>query len=464
MYKAPEGKVEVQASRRENPVQRKEFNVLLLRTRRLPPDLQRTDHDHRQRLHPVHTRAVLPFILALQAPKIDSGAMALLKKNRDAMFALRGYRARCQMVTKVFNADKESGPARMSYQFSVLTAAKPNLVRYEMWEVGNSKSVDWKPKASPDFAVVADGKKRWMQAHQNYSVLEETDPRTIETANEPWGGFYSVDDTLYERARSSLQKQDDVVIRLGKRERLDGTLCDAIEIRIKEQHGKKSIETRTVVLLRPDGLVRRQTTTTIRNGAVFINTADLLHIEKNPNLRRQSYAYIPPKGAKLFAAPNLDPEATSQPTLLANGSAAPDFVAKDQNGKEIRLSDLKGKVVVLDFWASWCAPCVASMPHTQDVAAKLQKEGLPVVVLAVDDAEKASAFDAWVKKNGAEYPALRFAYSPLEVQVSSKLFKATGIPTQYVIDETGTIRASFIGFSGETNTLEKALRAAAQKG
>lgn len=404
---------------------------------------------------------MLPLILALQAPKVDPGALALLKKNRDAMIALRGYRAQCRMVLKNFRPDLEAGQRPLAYQLSSVTSAKPNLIRYEMWEVGDRNALASKPTTAPQFAVVSDGKKRWMQANKTYFVEEDSDPKNLMTANEPWDGFFTIDGSLFERVRSSREKQDLVTVHLLKREKVDGVLCDKVEVDLKQRQRGQTRETRIVVFLRPDGLVRRQTTKTSRGGSVLIETADLLRIEKNPDLSRQSYAYVPPKGVKAFEMPKGREEATSHESLLANGSAAPDFTARDRNGQEVRLSDLKGKVVVLDFWASWCAPCVASMPHTQNVADKLRKEGLPVTVLAVDDGETRDAFKAWVAKNGERYSALTFAYSPTERRVSGNLFKVTGIPTQYIIDAQGIIRASFIGYRGETDALEKAIRAAA---
>lgn len=403
------------------------------------------------------------FILpAVQSSKVDSVAMAILKKNRDAMFALRGYRARCQLVSKSLNP--EPGRAPVSFQFSVLTAAKPNLISYQMWETKGPKSAVEKPAGAPDFAVASNGKKTWTQSHKSYFISETADPHTFETVMEPWDGFYVPDRTYFEQMRSHLEKKDDVVVRSLGREKVDGALCDKVEIDLSEQHGGKSRKSRTIVFFRPDGLVRRQLTTETSGKAVFITSCNLLHIEKNPDLRRQSYAYTPPKGSTPFKAPEGGPEATSHESLLANGTSAPDFVAKDKGGKEIKLSDLKGKVVILDFWASWCAPCVASMPHTQSVADKLQKEGLPVVVMAVDDAEKLEAFAVWVKKMGATYPAINFVYSPQKALVAGKLFKVTGIPTQYIIDSTGTIRATFIGYGGETEALEKAVRTALKGG
>ena len=83
------------------------------------------------------------------------------------------------------------------------------------------------------------------------------------------------------------------------------------------------------------------------------------------------YAWVPPAGVTEYV----------EPQLLADGTTAPDFTVQDKDGKPVKLSDYAGKVVVLDFWATWCGPCMSSMPHTNQVAKKFADQG--VVVLAV---------------------------------------------------------------------------------
>ncbi len=150
----------------------------------------------------------------------------------------------------------------------------------------------------------------------------------------------------------------------------------------------------------------------------------------------------------------------SEPALLAAGVAAPEITAVDKDGKTVKLSDFRGKVVVVDFWASWCPPCKASMPHNQEVTKKLQDANVPMVLLAVDNAEAQPAFAQWVKAH-PELGSLQFVFAdPKTGDVSGKDYHVSGIPTQYVIDKGGIIRASFVGYGEPTDDMEKAVRAA----
>ena len=146
--------------------------------------------------------------------------------------------------------------------------------------------------------------------------------------------------------------------------------------------------------------------------------------------------------------------ATPVPTLLDAGAVAPDFVMHDINGKETKLSDFKGKVVVLDFWATWCGPCIASMPHTNEVAEKYQDQD--VVVVASGTSDTIAKFKEWIPKNQPKYPHIQFYFDPnergsdtFESRASQKLYHVSGIPTQFVINRDGVIVATIVGNGGK---------------
>jgi cytochrome c biogenesis protein CcmG/thiol:disulfide interchange protein DsbE len=87
--------------------------------------------------------------------------------------------------------------------------------------------------------------------------------------------------------------------------------------------------------------------------------------------------------AVLACGPSLD--AGIKLKKEAERKRAPDFELKDQKGNTLRLSDLTGKVILLDFWATWCGPCKASMPWFNDFAEQYKSEGLVVIGVSMDD-------------------------------------------------------------------------------
>jgi thiol-disulfide isomerase/thioredoxin len=168
-------------------------------------------------------------------------------------------------------------------------------------------------------------------------------------------------------------------------------------------------------------------------------------------------ATIQPKGA---AAGGMT-AAARIPTLAA-GATAPDFTSYSLDGKPVKLSDFKGKIVILDFWATWCGPCMMSLPHTQNVAAKYKDQG--VVVLAACTSDTQAKFEEWTKKNQSKYPDLMFTTdknergsATFEERASAKLYHVQGIPTQFVIGRDGVIAATIVGFDKGEARSEAAL-------
>ncbi len=168
---------------------------------------------------------------------------------------------------------------------------------------------------------------------------------------------------------------------------------------------------------------------------------------------------------KVFTAEDTKPEVPeARVEMLKVGAVAPDFTTTDINGKTVKISDYKGKVVILDFWAPWCGPCIASMPHTNEVAATYKDQG--VVVLGSCTSDTRANFDKWVKANQEKYPDFIFSHDAAERtpdRASRKLYGVSGIPTQFIIDRVGKIAAISIGYMKGEVLLEGALAKAGIK-
>lgn len=133
------------------------------------------------------------------------------------------------------------------------------------------------------------------------------------------------------------------------------------------------------------------------------------------------------------------------------GKPAPDFTATDINGNKFTFSKLKGKYVVLDFWASWCKPCRASNPHMKELYEKYGKKGLEFVYVSDDDSNPQKWRDA-VKKDGLEsfHHVLRGlkildrkTYKMDKTNDISDKYAVHYLPTKYLVDKDGNMVGKF---------------------
>lgn len=124
------------------------------------------------------------------------------------------------------------------------------------------------------------------------------------------------------------------------------------------------------------------------------------------------------------------------------GKPAPDFEAKTLDGRALSLSGLKGKVVLLDFWATWCGPCEETIPNLVELYRRHRASGLEIVGVSLDDDER--DVPAFAAENGMRYPIV--------VDSEKRLldsYQVRSVPTTVLVDREGVVRGRWVGAGEE---------------
>lgn len=173
-------------------------------------------------------------------------------------------------------------------------------------------------------------------------------------------------------------------------------------------------------------------------------------------------------GWKIYLAPPTAPDATAsplaattpspqpsptvqvEPTGLAVsslgsdvtiGASAPEFTLKDLGGQSRNLSDYRGSVVLVNFWASWCPPCRIEMPDLQQTYTRFKDQGLVVIGLNWTKVDDSTQVEPFVQGLGLTFPILLDPNG----DVADNIYPLQGLPTSVIIDTNGTVRHVFIG-------------------
>jgi peroxiredoxin len=138
----------------------------------------------------------------------------------------------------------------------------------------------------------------------------------------------------------------------------------------------------------------------------------------------------------------------SDVSLTSTGRPAPDFALRTLDGRPLRLSDFRGKVVLVNFWGSWCVPCKEEMPSLQRIWRDFNARG--VVVLGVDVQDDPADARAFLRTHQITFPNV---YDPSPDRM--KAYRVTGVPTTIFVDRQQRIRGRYAGaFLGEPGRAE----------
>ena len=155
-----------------------------------------------------------------------------------------------------------------------------------------------------------------------------------------------------------------------------------------------------------------------------------------------------------------DPAAIKAATLKPENErkTAPDFALKDANGKVVHLSDYRGKVVLLDFWATWCGPCRVEIPWFMDLQRRDKDRGFEVLGVAMDD-DGWEAVKPFLAELGVNYRVM------IGDDLTAQMYGGVdALPTTFLIDKTGKIAAVHVGLTSRNDFedgVEQLLRAPA---
>lgn len=180
-----------------------------------------------------------------------------------------------------------------------------------------------------------------------------------------------------------------------------------------------------------DNLPRRvEWMTSGQDGSPASIVLEVYNLETAPDLPDSMFTLVPPAGI----------EVENYSAFLTNGTPAPEWILSDSDGNMVSLEELRGNVVVIDFWATWCRPCIVVMPEIQSLHEKYADQ--PVVIYGINVWESADAA-AFMLENAFTYGLL------LEGDAVAEEYKVSGIPTLYVIDQEGNIAFAQVGSSSE---------------
>lgn len=324
-----------------------------------------------------------------------------------------------------------------SAPFQIVSQAKIQIALAE-----NGKSLlKLQPLGAEEYWLISDGKKTWsyLPAKKEYTEEEaaslapegndareepETSPSGTITERYARQAVQNIAD--FTKAAQSVASTKSMPLKIGK-EKVTWPV-----LHFTEKPDEDGTEKVAEMAMSPDSPVlghlawaeihhKGSDTTTIRVNILFSS------FSVGEAVAEELFAFDPPKRAKLVEELAIP----GQPGSVLVNHLSPDFEARTLTGEKIKLSDLHGKVVMLNFWASWCPPCRAELPTVSKLYNEFKEKGL--VVYGVNDEERGTA-RKYLEKEGLTLPTIDDSS-----EKAHRLYRVSAIPTVFLISADGKV-------------------------
>jgi peroxiredoxin/outer membrane lipoprotein-sorting protein len=364
------------------------------------------------------------FLMAIFVPMVraeDLPVGEVLKKTSEVYRNLTAYEF---VVTRTYEVASRSQLA-MGQSHIALSGVKPGKRRIAFKD------------SNQELVLVADGEVTWTFAPKLKSYTKQQAAMAADDEDDSAGVDVLTDaERSLMRSFETLEKYAPIAV-LSKQERIkagrDKVDCYVVRLALTQAVHELWIDTQRFIVLRHKQVSRGTggefpvlSTTTTNWQQASINAAPADDV----------FTFTPPPDAKEVATLNLPGE---RPVLT--GKMAADFTLKDLQGNEIRLSALRGRIVLLDFWATWCPPCRKELPSIEKLARKYKESD--VVIFGIND-EDSGTVKSFLKKN--DYNLTTLMDSKRTVH---RMYGASAIPSVIVIDRNGMIKAHYVGSRSE---------------
>jgi peroxiredoxin len=188
-----------------------------------------------------------------------------------------------------------------------------------------------------------------------------------------------------------------------------------------------------------DTLLRRVESSAVFDTKLQTWSLTLSDLEVNKDLPAGTFTLAVPEGYSLTRRTGPPP----RPKPVAAGAQAPAWTLPDSAGTSVSMADFRGQHVVLDFWGTWCGPCLLAMPHIQDLHERFADQGVAVIGISAREPDWAEPAKL-AKRRGFTYPIL------LHGDAVAEAYQVSGFPTLFVISPDGTVLRHWEGYSAAT--------------